>query len=241
MQLNHDIIPVRNIDLKFNLSETPHYLKLNHQIHKLEKVYFSGLQDHFRNARILLRGKVHVLGICFYPEGFYPFLKIPVSECKNLILGAEEAGVFSFGSIHNRLTEAPDITVRLTILERELLSILDEKFQIPENVQQLFISHTQSEPSVRLTEFCRQHNTGMRKLERMFHKYIGVSAKTYAILNRFQNSLYQLFNSDYSKLSDIAYGNDYFDQMHFIRDFKRFSGNTPKNFIRQDNSMLQIR
>jgi hypothetical protein len=83
MQLNHHIIPVRNIDLKLNLSETPHYLKINNQSHLIENIYFSGLQDHFRNARILLNGKVHVLGICFFPEGFYPFLKIPVSECKN--------------------------------------------------------------------------------------------------------------------------------------------------------------
>lgn len=29
LQLNHKIIPVRNIDLKFNLSETPHYLRIN--------------------------------------------------------------------------------------------------------------------------------------------------------------------------------------------------------------------
>lgn len=210
-------------------------------MHLLENVYFSGLQDHFRNAHILLQGRVHVLGICFYPEGFYPFLKIPVSECKNKLLGAGEAGLFSIRSIHERLMEAPDTKRRLHILENELLSLIDNKIHTPESFCQLFYSFKKCNPTIQVAEFCQNNNFGIRKLERMFNKYVGLSAKTYSILNRFQDSLNQLSHSDYSNLSDIAYGNDYFDQMHFIRDFKRFSGNTPKNFIRQNNSMLHVR
>lgn len=241
MQLNHHIIPVRNIDLKFNLSETPHYLQTGNQSNLLDNVYFSGLQDHFRDARIMLNGEVYVLGICFYPEGFYPFLKIPVSECKNQLLGAGEVALLPTKTTLEKLTEAPDIDTRLSILERELVYLLDHQIQTPENFRRLFHSLKQSEPSMPVAEFCQNTNIGMRKLERMFNKYVGVSAKTYRMLDRFQDSRNQLFNSDYSKLSDIAYGNDYFDQMHFIKDFKRFSGNTPKNFIRQNNSMLHVR
>ena len=240
MQLNHKIIPVRNIDLKFNLSETPHFLQLNDQKHLLENVYFSGLQDHFRNAHILLNGKVHVLGICFFPEGFFPFLKIPVSEFKNQLLGAREVGFYPAKTISERLKEASDIASRLTILEKELLSILDNDIQTPERFRQLFNSLKQSDNSLQIAEFCKQNSIGKRKLERMYNKYVGVSAKTYCTLNRFQNTLNQLFQNDYSKLSDIAYGNDYFDQMHFIRDFKRFAGNTPKSFVHQNNSMLHV-
>jgi AraC-like DNA-binding protein len=80
----------------------------------------------------------------------------------------------------------------------------------------------------------------MRTLERMYNKYVGVSANTYGTLNRFHKSLNQLLYTDYSKLSDLAFDNGYFDQMHFIKEFKRFAGNTPKNFIHQNNSILQI-
>lgn len=240
MQLNHNIIPVRNIDLKFNLSETPHYLQINTTSHLLENVYFSGLQDRFRNARILVNGKVHVLGICFYPDGFYPFLKIPLSECKNLLLGAAEVAWPETKTIHEKLMEAPDIASRLNILEHELISQIETRIQTPESFRQLFHSLRQSDTSMPIAEFCQKSNIGMRQLERMFNKYVGVSAKSYRLLDRFQDSINQLFHSDYSKLSDIAYGNAYFDQMHFIRDFKRFSGNTPKNFLRLNNSMLHV-
>jgi AraC-like DNA-binding protein len=240
IQLNNKIIPVRNIDLKFNLGETPHFLCLNGNEHLLEDVYFSGLQDHYRNASVKINGKADVLGICFQPEGFFPFLKIPVSEFKNQLLGATEVGFKPAKIISEQLKDTSCVTTRLSILEKELLSSLDTRNFTPENFRQIFNVLKQSDNSIQISEFCQRNNISMRKLERMYNKYVGISAKAYGTLNRFQYSLNRLLNTDYSKLSDLAYDNGYFDQMHFIKEFKRFAGNTPKSFVNQKDSMLQI-
>jgi hypothetical protein len=71
-ELNHKIIPQRNINLRFNISDTPQYAIINGKEHLLESVNFSGLQDKYMEAHLKMNGKVQVLGICFYPEGF-PF------------------------------------------------------------------------------------------------------------------------------------------------------------------------
>lgn len=240
MQLNHKLIPQRNINLRFNLSETPQYLCFDNKEHLLEDVYFSGLQDHFKNIYLKLNGKVDVLGICFLPDGFYPFLEIPVSEFKNQILGATEVGFKLANILSERLKEARDVAARLSILENELALLVDIWNQAHADFRKIFHALKKSNNPKQISDFCQRNNIGMRKLERMFNKYVGVSAMTYCTLNRFQNSLNQILYSDYSKLSDIAFGNGYFDQMHFIKDFKRFTGNTPKNFIYQNNSILQI-
>lgn len=240
IELNHKLIPQRNINLRFNLSETPQCVHINGKDDLLEEVFFSGLQDHFMNAQLQLTGKAHMFGICFLPDGFYPFLKIPVSELKNQLLGANEIGFKPAIQISEQLKEAPDTATRLAILEKELLMLLDNNNLIPENFRQVFNIFQQSDNSFMIAVFCRQNNISIRKLERMYNKYIGVSAMAYNTLNRFHKSLNQLLFDDYSKLSDIAYNNGYFDQMHFIKDFKRFSGNTPKNFVSQNNSMLQV-
>ena len=240
VQLNHKIIPQRNINLRINLNDNPHYVSSNGKEHLLENVYFSGLQDHFKNSHLKIEGKVDVLGVCFFPEGFYPFLKIPVSEFKNQLLGAKEVGLKLAEKIGERLKEASDVAVRLNILETELAMVLINGNQTPENFRQIFNVLKQSENSLQIAEFCQQHNIGMRKLERMYNKYVGVSANTYGTLNRFHKSLNQLLYNDYSKLSELAYDNGYFDQMHFIKDFKRFAGNTPKSFVHQNDSILQI-
>ena len=240
IQLNHKQIPVRNTDLKFNLSEAPHFVCMNGEEHMLEEVYFSGLRDHFSNTYIKINGKVDMIGVCFLPEGLFPFLKIPVSEFRNQLLGASEIGFNLANTISERLKEAPDVAARFNILENELAALLDNVNQIPGDFRQLFNTLKHSDGSLQISDFCLRHNIGSRKLERLYNKYVGLTAKTYGTLNRFQNSINQLLNKDYSKLSDIAYGNGYFDQMHFIREFKRYAGNTPGNFIHQNNSMLQV-
>jgi AraC-like DNA-binding protein len=239
-RLNHKIIPQRNINLRFNLSETPHSVNIDTTEQLLEDIYFLGLHDHFRNVNLKINGKVDVLGICFYPDGFYPFLKIPVSEFKNQLLGADEAGFKRANNIIGRLKEAQHAAARLIILENELILTFNNNFYIPENFRKLFESLRTNDSTIHLTEFCIRNNISIRKMERMFNKYVGVSANTYSTLNRFHNSVNQILYGDYSKLTDLAYDNGYFDQMHFIKEFKRFAGNTPKNFARQNNSILQI-
>ena len=154
MNLNHKIIPVRNIDLKFNLSETPHYVCLNGKDHLLEDVYFSGLHDHFRDAYIKFNGKVDMIGVCFLPEGFYPFLKIPVSEFKNRLLGAREVCFSAADKISYQLKGSLNIAEKLNILEKELVSLIDNDIQTPDNFRQLFNALKQSDNLLQITEFC---------------------------------------------------------------------------------------
>lgn len=240
MNLNHKLIPQRNINMRFNLNDTGHRINLNGNDHLLEKVYFSGLQDHFLNARLTLTGKVHMLGICFFPEGFYPFFKIPVSEFKNLVPGITEAGFALAGILHEKLVNARNTEARLDILENELLKLLINGSDTPDKFRMIFNTLKNSNSPHHITRFCNKNNIGIRSLERMYNKYIGVSGSTYSTLNRFHKSMNLLLKMDYSRLSDLAYDNGYFDQMHFIKDFKRFTGNTPKAFLQENNSILQV-
>ena len=111
--INRKIIPLRNIDLRFNLGDASFYISENNKNHLLGKVFFSGLSDQFKDASMKITGKVHLLGVCFHPEGFYPFSRIPASEFKNHILDASEAGLCLFKSIHNKLMDARDIKIRI--------------------------------------------------------------------------------------------------------------------------------
>jgi AraC-like DNA-binding protein len=72
-----------------------------------------------------------------------------------------------------------------------------------------------------------------RSLERLFLTYVGITPILYARICRFQASLGLLRQGKARSLTDIAYTLGYFDQSHFIRDFKLFSGASPGIYQRK--------
>ncbi|HEV7738536.1 MAG TPA: helix-turn-helix domain-containing protein, partial [Chlamydiales bacterium] len=68
-----------------------------------------------------------------------------------------------------------------------------------------------------------------RYLQKLFFQYTGLSPKLYTKIHRFQNSLRLVTKKDTS-LTSVAYDCGYFDQSHFIREFKSFTGLTPSGY-----------
>ena len=55
---------------------------------------------------------------------------------------------------------------------------------------------------------------------------------------RLQTALKMLLNKKADKLTTIAYESEYFDQAHFIKDFREFTGINPKEFLGNENMAL---
>ncbi|CAM9110010.1 helix-turn-helix domain-containing protein [Acinetobacter bereziniae] len=77
-------------------------------------------------------------------------------------------------------------------------------------------------------------NTGLcqRQLRRYFEYYIGGSTKTFSNVVRFQNALNIESSKNNIKYNYILNELGYYDQAHFIKDFKKFYGVTPKKVFR---------
>lgn len=65
-------------------------------------------------------------------------------------------------------------------------------------------------------------------LYRMFASRLGQNPKSYLKTVRFRKALNEVIKNKRTNLTDIAHTNNFFDQSHFIRDFKTFTGYTPK-------------
>jgi len=85
----------------------------------------------------------------------------------------------------------------------------------------------------RLCDVLHDLNVSERSLERLFLTHIGITPILYARISRFQMSLALLRQGTFRSLTDIAYSLGYFDQSHFIRDFKLFSGASPRVYLRK--------
>ena len=91
-----------------------------------------------------------------------------------------------------------------------------------------------------VNELSEQNNTNRRQLVRKFSSAIGLSPKQLSKTIRLQATLKVLLAEEQTSLTDLAYENEYFDQAHFIKDFKEFTGLTPKEFYGDDLKMSLI-
>ena len=64
-----------------------------------------------------------------------------------------------------------------------------------------------------------------------FREHIGLPPKTAARVLRFGRAVQQIESAERVRWAEIAYECGYYDQAHFNRDFREFTGGTPSEFL----------
>jgi AraC-like DNA-binding protein len=84
-----------------------------------------------------------------------------------------------------------------------------------------------------ITEIAAKLGYNLKTFQRHFTKHIGCSPIDYRRIFRFRNSIEAKLNAkELKSLTDITFENNYFDQSHFIKEFKRLTSHNPKNFFK---------
>lgn len=86
-----------------------------------------------------------------------------------------------------------------------------------------------SNGNISISALCEQVGLGQRQLERQFSKSVGLSPKFYARIIRFAN-IFELMQKGDNTWSDLVYASGFFDQSHFIKNFKEFTGADPSAY-----------
>jgi AraC-like DNA-binding protein len=89
----------------------------------------------------------------------------------------------------------------------------------------------QRQGHIRIDDVAGRSGLSQRQFERRFTAQIGVRPKLYARIARFEAALDSRARSHRKSWTEIAHTFGYYDQMHLIHDFERFSGETPTDLL----------
>lgn len=145
-------------------------------------------------------------------------LKEKINDCVNLGCNREEQYV-------RRLLDEYFTTLIQGASENPLKAPLDLIFS--------------SNGLVTVAEMVAVAGVGERQLERLFKKYIGLSPKYYVRIIRF-NYIFQLIKSKNNSWAEIVYQSGYYDQSHFIHNFKAFTGEDPSAYFFEQENMANF-
>ncbi|WP_439489956.1 DUF6597 domain-containing transcriptional factor [Algoriphagus sp.] len=172
------------------------------------------------------------IGVYFQPTALKSIFGIDANELTNQHIHIND---LIKNNITDQLLNTNTDEQRIKLLSSFLIKQAEKRKAESEKVN---FATAQLQKGVSLPAIQNDLNLSERSLQRYFKQHVGISPKLYARINRFQSALEQIRQSQFFKLTDIAYQSDYFDQSHFIRDFKEFAGTSPKHFILQANEQV---
>lgn len=181
--------------------------------------------------KVNFKGTVDVFGVRFKPEGFYQLFGIPASEFIEDYTDLESLSMHKFRDHCQTLREATEIKEQISLTEqffRKNLSGSKINLYYLNKAADLI---RKSDGLITVEELSSRIFISKRQLEREFKQKIGISPKSYMRLARLNKVNRIIKEGKRVELSDLAYICGYSDQAHFIRDFKRFTGEAPKVFI----------
>ena len=184
-------------------------------------------------------GCVNTFAIRFYPYGFANFVTTPIKNLANKETPIAELFEQSTADeLEKKVIHATNTQQRIEIVETFLLNKLNEKNTIDNIVKSTIDALLATGGSSPINAILKEDLSKRRQLERKFLKQIGISPKQLGKVVRLQTALKMLLNQKTETLTQIAYESEYYDQNHFIKDFKEFTGTTPKEFLEDDTLIL---
>lgn len=177
--------------------------------------------------RILQRGSVRIAGVRFHLGGLAPFARGPLAPFTDLTPApATVLGPHAL-ALEAALHEDPDPDEAAALLDAFFL----DRFAAPPAAFARALDRlTSTGGRASVADLAAAAGVSQRQVERLFARHLGIPPKTVGRIVRFQGALRSLMADPGCPLGELAAGAGYYDQAHFIRDFRLFSGGVPRGY-----------
>jgi AraC-like DNA-binding protein len=184
-------------------------------------------------------GYVNTFAVRFYPHGFSNFVSVPINNLANRETPIEKLFDEAIAKeLEHAIVEAASTERRIEIVETFLTGRLSNEATIDNIVRMTIDALLSTNGSASIKTILKEDLSKRRQLERKFIKQIGVSPKQLGKVIRLQAALKMMLNGNSENLTTIAYESEYFDQAHFTKDFKEFTGINPGEFLGNETLAL---
>ncbi|MCW8194824.1 AraC family transcriptional regulator [Proteobacteria bacterium 005FR1] len=171
-------------------------------------------------------GHVDSLGIRFHPGGAAFLLDLPIGEMREFVYCMQDLGFADLRSVSGQLKES-SLQQRLAGLDRWLTGRLARLRSRHDPVAQLWPMLARA---CDLSSAVYDLGFSRRTAERLFRERVGISPHQLKLMLRAKRARQLIKSLPQATLTDIAQDCGYFDQAHFIRHFRQYTGSTPGQY-----------
>lgn len=229
--LNYTTFPNNNLCLAIYRESDINYLndtnKNNCKITIGNKNFTTRLYGfHKMPFTVNIESNLDQLCIIFKPSALRVFTRVPYDD---LMDSDNFFDILSYqdDTVLEQIFEENEFSRKVDKIEHLLLTNL--KYQAPNKFKEALylINH---DDNLTVETLAKNIDISTSSLFRLFKNNLGQSPKSYLKTIRFRNTLNEVLTNQ-KTLTSVAHINQYFDQSHFINDFKSFSGYSPNQLL----------
>ena len=231
------LIPDGTIELMFNFGDN--YFQIKDGRKKIVKgSHVIGIRK--ESLHISQTDNQDLFSVMFKLGGIHPFLKIPVNTFANDFYELEQLMGNEYRELEEKLYDARTAGDRIVVMENYLLRKLRSCNFADYDFVNSCLKSLLHRLSTDIKVLAQQYNSNYKTLERKFEKVVGLTPSEVVKIRRFNNAVLLMYSCRYDSLTRIAYECGYYDQSHFIREFKDLTALTPRGFLKEQFTIVQV-
>jgi AraC-like DNA-binding protein len=176
-------------------------------------------------------GVVEIFSIKIHPWAFGLFFDRPLLQLQNSFCALDtllpEQMILSLEDVF----KLEEIGEKIKYFETLLLRLLDNNKKPNDIVVSAYRKIVESEANIKITDLASELKVSRQHLNSSFKREVGLTLKEYITIFRMRLCIDFQLNNHLATMTDLAYRFDFFDQSHFIHQFKKIAGETPRAFF----------
>jgi AraC-like DNA-binding protein len=222
--------------VRWDLGDGPSQLRetLPHpNVHLVFEANASRIQGVFTGRfKRLLEGKGCVVGVKFRAGGFRPFFRQSVSTLRDRSIDGERVLGAEVTLLAADVLSNADDDRTIALVARFLRERLPPQDPNSDLAASIVETIEADRTLVRVDQLVERWSTSKRSLQRLFEDYVGVSPKWVINRYRMHEALEHVHSGAAVDWPELALSLGYFDQSHFIRDFRALVGCSPMQYAK---------
>jgi AraC-like DNA-binding protein len=226
------VLPDGSTELIINLDDSRRKLfdrEHPRRFQTFHRAWLSGARSDYILIDVLPQASM--IGVHFKPGGLAPFLEMPPVELTGRVVELDSLFGDAAVELRDGLLEAPGAKAKFRVLERFLLGRAGCVLSQMPLVAYALNAFRRDDSAVRVRQVADSLGVSHKHFIELFRREVGLTPKRFCRVRRFQKTLAEVQAHRVVDWAEVAGAAGYYDQAHFVNDFRSFSGITPSEYL----------
>lgn len=232
-------LPDGNCEIIIDLNDQPQYIYDNETLKEIQachNVWASGVRT---QPISIPSGNESEMFIISFKRGMaFPFFPMPMTEIADTVVDADLIWGDEYAFLRELIYENRNSVKGFEVVEEHLMKKLIDRSTADVCVEFAVSEIVRKPDQITFKHLTSKIGYSQKHFISLFKKQVGISPKNYLKIMRFQMAINEIEAADDVDWTAISFDCGFYDQAHFINDFKLFSGFTPAAYLQKKADIL---